>query len=234
MSAMANKKAGRQERRATDVRQAQIIDAAMRIIASKGSRKFTAKLLGTEVGVTGGAIFRHFKNMDEIVEAVIGRIEEILFEDFPPKAADPIERLGIFFQNRVRAIVDNPHVSRLLLSDHLAQAGGRAQAKQLGEFKRRSHDFVLKCLREAKESGMLLGGVEPEEGTILVLGGIFSLAHYRTRFFDKKEVERVSARIWNILESLLRGRDMATALLSGTRRFVRLPTITQSHERKLK
>ena len=219
MSAMANKKVGRQERRTTDVRQVQIVDAAMRIIASKGSRKFTAKLVGTEVGVTAGAIFRHFKTMDEIVEAIIKRIEGILFEDFPPGVTDPIERLGIFFQNRVRAIVDNPPVSRLLLSDHLAQAGDRDQAKRLGEFKRRSNDFVLECLREAQEAGMLLGGVEPEEGTILVLGGIFALAHYRTRTLDKKKVERVSARIWNILESLLRGRDKATALLPGTRRL---------------
>jgi len=216
---MAKSKADLQERRPTDVRQAQIVDAAMRIIASRGSRKFTAKLLGTEVGVTGGAIFRHFRTMDEIVEAVVGRIEEILFKDFPPEAADPIERLGIFFQNRVRAVVDNPHVSRLLLSDHLAQAGGKTQAKRLGEFKRRSRDFVLECLSEAQESGMLFGGVGPEEGTILVLGAIFALAHYRTGIPDKKEVERVSARIWNIIESLLRGQDTAATLLPGTRRL---------------
>jgi AcrR family transcriptional regulator len=213
MPAMANQKAARQERRTTDVRKAQIVDAAMHIIASKGSRKFTAKLLGARVGVTGGAIFRHFKTMDEIVEAVIGRFEEILFEDFPPKAADPIERLGIFFQSRVRAIVDNPHVSRLLLSDHLAQAGGRTQAKRLAEFKRRSHHFVMECLHEAQKSGMIRGSAGPEEGTILVLGSIFALAHSSTRAFDPKEVERLAPRVWSIIESTLRGRGNSAGIL---------------------
>lgn len=40
----------KQERKSTDIRQAQIIDAALNIIASKGSRKFTAELLGARVG----------------------------------------------------------------------------------------------------------------------------------------------------------------------------------------
>lgn len=179
----------------------------MRIIASKGTRKFTAELLAAKVGVTGGAIFRHFKTMDDIVEAVVGRIEEILFEGFPPEAADPIERVGIFFQKRVRVIVSNPHISRMLHSDQLAQLGGRTQARRIERFKQRSHDFILGCLRDAKTSGVLQAGVNPEEGTILVLGSIFALAHSRTRVFDTKELERLSPKVWSVIESTLRGRS---------------------------
>lgn len=233
-AAMANEKARRQERRTTDVRQVQIVDAAMRIIASKGARKFTAKLLGAKVGVTGGAIFRHFKSMDAIVEAIVGRIEEILFEDFPPDAADPIERLGIFFKRRVRAIVANPYVSQMLLSDHLAQAGGRTQAKRLEEFKRRSRDFVFECLREAQESGALLGGAGPEEGTILVLGSIFALAHSRTRVPDRRQVEQLSRRVWAVIESTLRAKHNATVRVRGLRCFVQPTARDLARERRPK
>jgi AcrR family transcriptional regulator len=216
---MLKSRARRLERRTTDVRQAQIVDAALHLIASKGVRRFTAKLVGDKVGLTGGAIFRHFNTMDEIVEAVVGRVEEILFQDFPPEASDPIERLGIFFQSRVRVIVDNPDLSRLLLSDHLAQAGGGAQAKRLEEFKRRSQSFVLECLREAQRSGMLLRGIEPEEGTILVLGAILALAHSRIRVLDKTEIEQVSPRVWNIIQFALRGGPgKSPVLFPGTRR----------------
>ena len=183
----------------------------MRIIASQGTRRFTAELLAAKVGVTGGAIFRHFKTMDDIIEAVVGRIEEILFEGFPPEASDPIERVGIFFQRRVRVIVTNPHISRMLLSDQLAQLGGRTQAKRIEGFKQRSHDFIFGCLREANKSGLLKGGVSPEEGTILVQGCIFALAHSRTRVLDTKEVERLSPRVWSIIESTLRGRPNVEA-----------------------
>ena len=178
----------------------------MHILAFKGARKFTASLLGSEIGVTGGAIFRHFKTMEGIVDAVVARIEDILFEDFPPQAADPIERLGVFSRRRIQVIVENPHVSRLLLSDHLAQAAGRTQAKRLAEFKQRSRNFVLGCLREARESGILPGGLGPEEGAVLVLGSIFALAHSGTGIPDKHNVERISQNVWSILESAFRGR----------------------------
>ncbi len=218
MPAMKSPKVRKQERKATDIRQGQIVDAAMRIIASKGPRKFTAELLGARVGVTPGAIFRHFKSMDDIVEAIVGRMEEILFEGFPAKAADPIERLGVFFKHRVRTIVSHPHVSRILLSDHLAQAGKRAQAKRLEEFKRRSHDFVFECLRAAGELGLLRGEAGSEEGTVLVMGSIFALAHSITRASDPREIEQLAGRVWNVIESALRGRPSAGAPVRGVGR----------------
>ena len=205
-----------QKRRPTQVRQAQIVEAAMRIIALKGTRKFTAELLGAEVGVTAGAVFRHFKTMDAIVEAVVERMEAILFEGFPPKAADPVERVGIFFQRRAQAIVDSPHLSRLLLSDHLAQAGGPARAARLAEFKRRSRSFVLACLREAQKSGRLRGTCGPEEGTVLILGSILALAHAGTSIADRGPVEQLSRRVWAVIESTLRGKRSRSRPPAGT------------------
>ena len=224
----------KQERKATGIRQVQIVDAAMRIIASKGPRKFTAELLGAKVGVTAGAIFRHFKSMDAIVEAIVGRMEEILFEGFPPKAADPIERLGCFFQHRVRTIISHPQVSRILLSDHLAQAGSRTQARRLEEFKRRSRDFVLECLRTAGESGLLRGEAGPEEGTVLVMGSIFSLAHSTTRVSDPSEVEQLAGRVWNVIESTLRGRRNTEVTAGGVGRSPRQTSLGTNLERSTK
>jgi hypothetical protein len=106
-----------------------------------------------------------------------------------------------------------------LLSDHLTQAGGRAQAKRIEEFKRRSRDFVIECVRKAREWEMLLGGAGPEEGTNLVLGSIFALAHSRTRVSDKREVERLSRKVWGVIESTLRGHRNAAVHVPGSCRF---------------
>ncbi len=223
-----------QERKTTDIRKAQIVDAAMRIIASKGPRKFTAELLAAKVGLTAGAIFRHFKSMDAIVEAIVGRMEEILFEGFPPKAADPIERLGVFFQHRVSTIVLHPHLSRILLSDHLAQAGSRTQARRLGEFKSRSRDFVFECLRAAGKSGLLRGETGPEEAEVLVMGSIFALAHSTTRVSDPREVEQLASRVWNVIESALRGRDNTEAIVRGAGHSSRPSSLGTNPERNTK
>ncbi|MFH1845031.1 MAG: TetR/AcrR family transcriptional regulator [bacterium] len=185
-------------------RQTQIVDAALRIIASKGSRRFTAQLLAKDVGLTAGALYRHFAGMEEIVDAVVDRVEEILFDGFPPQAANPIERLRLFFYRRARTILDHPHISRLLLSDHLAQAGGVAQSKRLGEFKRRSQVFVSECLAEAHEHGLLANATSPEAGTVVVLGSILALSHAAARVANGAENERLFNEVWSGIERMLR------------------------------
>jgi AcrR family transcriptional regulator len=186
-------------------RQARIVDAALRIIATRGSRRFTADLLAREVGLTGGALYRHFGGMNEVVDAVVDRVGEVLFEGFPPGAGDPLERLKLFYYRRARAILMNPHISRLLLSDHLAQAGGAAQSRRLDEFKRRSRDFVMECLRNGKDAGMLAGGMSPEAGAVVVLGSILAMSHAAPRVSDGTDGERLFDEVWSGIERMLRG-----------------------------
>jgi len=185
-------------------RQAQIVEMAMRVIATKGARRFTAQLLATEVGLTAGAIYRHFESMEAIVDAVVERMGTILFEGFPPEAPDPIERLGLFFHRRTRTILANQHVSRMLLSDHLSQAAGPAQAERLEEFKRRSQTFVVGCLREAEQNGTLSGEISPEAGAVIVLGSILSLSHAAPRITRGARIERLSDEVWAAIERVLR------------------------------
>ncbi|MFH1017065.1 MAG: TetR/AcrR family transcriptional regulator [Pseudomonadota bacterium] len=194
-----------QERKPTELRQTEIVDAAMRILAFQGARRFTAQLIGEQVGVTAGAIFRHFKTMDAIGDAIIDRLEAILFQGFPPKEGDAIERLGVFFRQRVQTIVANPHISSILLTDHLAQTAGQARANRLKMFKQRSRNFVLACLREARRTGTLRGNAGTQEGAILVLGAIFALAHARMRTQDGAAIERLARSVWSVIESTLRG-----------------------------
>lgn len=199
-------------------RQAQIVDVAMRIIATEGARRFTVQLLASEVGVTGGAIYRHFASMEAIVDAVVDRMGSILFERFPPKAPDPIERLRLFFHDRSQAICDNAHVSRLLLSDNLAQACGSRYAEHLRSFKRRSQRFILACLQEAADAGALSRGLSPEVGAIVVLGAIHSLSHLSTRLTTERKTEALAKEVWSAIEHLLRNSDASRRRAEQPRR----------------
>jgi TetR/AcrR family transcriptional regulator len=185
-------------------RPAQIVDAAMGIIATQGSRRFTAQVLAAEIGVTPGALFRHFPSMEAIVDAVVERTGAILEADFPRGVSDPLERLEIFFRNRTRTIVAHPQLSHLLLSDHLAQAGGPAQERRLKEFKKRSAAFVVGCLREAREAGTLEPGTSPAAGAVLVLGSVLSLAHSSVQAGEAARVEKLSTEVWAAIQRALR------------------------------
>jgi AcrR family transcriptional regulator len=216
------------KKRETDVdqhplseRQREIVEAAMRLIAEKGGRRFTVQLLATELGVTGGAIYRHFESMEAVVDAVVDQMGAILFEGFPPRALDPLERLRLFFELRHRAIRANPHISRLLLSDHLEQASGPAHARRLEDFKRRSRRFVLDCLEEAAENGALADGLSPKTAAVIVIGSLHSLSHTGARAGADGHADVLAAEVWSALERLLRGASARDTLPMAERTMAR-------------
>ena len=85
-------------------RRREIADAALRVIAEHGLGRFTALAVAEAVGLTDAALFRHFASMDAIVLGAIDRVEEHLFEGFPPEGADPLE-LGAIAQE-IQGIAD--------------------------------------------------------------------------------------------------------------------------------
>ena len=177
----------------------------MRILTAEGSRQFTAERLGAEVGISGGTIFRHFASMDEILDAIVDRIEEIIFEDFPPQADDPLEALRQFFIARLDVIASQPEISRLLLTNTLIQnTDAEYRRERLKKLKRRSLRFVRGRLREASKRGLLADDVNPEEGTILVLGCIYSMGHMGKRIGTASAASELAHRTWRIVEKALR------------------------------
>ena len=189
------------QRKSGDLRRREIADAALKIIADQGLGRFTALAIARETGLSDGALFRHFATKEDIVLAAIDRVEEILFEGFPPAGADPIDRLGRFFAQRIGVIRQNPGVARLMGSDQLAQAAPPEGVARVAEFRKRSQAFVRGCLDEAHRRGMLAAGVGPEEATVLVLGAILALAHAPPAL---RSPAPLPERVWASLERLLR------------------------------
>lgn len=195
-----------QSRKPTQVRRQEIVEAGMRILASDGARQFTAARLGAAVGITGGTIFRHFESMDEILDAIVDRIEEILFGNFPLQADDPLESLRRFFEARVQVISSHPEISKLLLTSTLIpSANAEYRQERLQEFKRRSRRLVINHLTDASRSGLLAGDIHPDEGAILVLGCIHAIGHMGIRTGAAPGASELAPRIWRLIEKTLTG-----------------------------
>lgn len=202
------------QRRPTADRQREIADAALALIARDGLGKFTSATLALEVGLTNGALFRHFAGMDQIVTAAIDRAEEVLFEHFPPAHEDPLERLGAFVCDRIDAMRKHPGVLRIVYSNELAQAAGEAGAARVREFKRRSLAFIRGCLQEASERGMLIDGVAPKDLTVVVTGCIMAMAlapEVRTGSGARAQ------EVWATIKLLMQKHATGTSIVRGRR-----------------
>jgi AcrR family transcriptional regulator len=196
------------QRKPTAVRRTEIVDSAMRLVAELGGRGFTTKLLASRVGLTEGAIFRHFPSMEAIADAMVDRMEALLFESLPRPgdAGDPLARLEFFFRRRVLVLAENPHVSRLLLSDHVGLLAGESQGERVVAMKRRSQAFVRECLREAAARGELERGVTPAAGEVLVLGAILAIGHSTAaRARSRAAGAALADEVWALVSRALRG-----------------------------
>lgn len=193
---------GRGARRPAEDRRRQIADAALRVIAAQGLRGFTALAIAREVKLTDGALFRHFASKEAIVDAAIDRVEQLLFEGFPPQAQDPVDRLGEFFRRRMAVLGENPGISPLLVSEELAKAASAEGVKRVAALRRRSTTFVRSCIDEARRRDLLAPGLGAEEASVVVLGSILALAHSP---LAAEPVSTLAPRVWSALETLLRG-----------------------------
>jgi AcrR family transcriptional regulator len=165
-----------QKRRPTHERRRQIADAALSILGDAGVHHLTAANLASRVGIADGTIFRHFENKAAIVAAAIERIAELLFDDFPPKDPDPLDRLGRFFVGRVRLVRRRPGILRVALSDRLAEAAGESGAAMVQALQARSMAFVRDCIVEAQEKGLVDSEVSPQVLTFMVTGALRGVA----------------------------------------------------------
>jgi len=161
----------RQARLPTAERQRQIAAAALRIVSTQGVHRLTAAALATEVGISDGAIFRHFRNMGEIVDAAIDAFEALLMGSFPPPTDDPLERLGTFIVNRLELVRERPELLRLAFNDRLVEAAGESGAARVRELVQRSVAFVRTCLHEAQSEGT----VSPTVSTTLLVWSVLGV-----------------------------------------------------------
>ena len=193
-------------RQPAPVRRQAIADAALEVIADRGVAGFTAATVAERVGTTDAALFHHFRSKADIVLAAISRVEELIFADFPPVAADPLVRLALFFRQRVAVMQRHPGIARLLTSDHLAQLAAPEGAEKARQLRARSRGFVIGCLEEAAAEGRLADGVGPIDAAVLVLGSLMALTQVAGFPLEFPASPEVTERVWADIERLFRSR----------------------------
>lgn len=168
-------------RRTSELRQVELTDAALRIIANQGITALTTRTLAAEVGLSSGAIFRHFASLDALLEAVVTRVEAVLESTYPPPSLPPLERLSQFIEARSTTIGDQLGILRLVLSDQFVLALPKGGSARLAACVQRSRQFIVECLREGQADNVVRGDVAAEALAPIVMGTMQVLALNRSR-----------------------------------------------------
>lgn len=126
------------QRQSTEIRQEQIKKAVLDILSTRGLHALSTRNLASEVGLSEGALFRHFKAKRDIFLSIMQDVENDLMKSLKNIAAgreSAEDRLFNFLCTHVRYLVKNKGITILLFSEaaHLNDT----------ELKQRMHSILM-------------------------------------------------------------------------------------------
>ena len=164
-----------QTRKPTSERREQIVQAVLHIIGEKGIAALSTGTLAEEVGVTTGALFRHFATREAILqEAVLYAVARI-DETFPDSSLPPVQRLQQLARNRVELLGRNPGLAWLLRSEQAYLSLPENSTALLRDVVKRSRRYLLEAIREGAGRSEIRDDIEPEVLLVPILGTIHAL-----------------------------------------------------------
>ena len=192
-----------EEKLDTQIRREQIVEAALALVASQGLRRLSMAAIAHRVGLVPSGIYRHFKNKDEILDAVLDRIEQRLMANVKASReehADAVDCLRDVLMRHVRFLREGQVISvpRMIFSDDVH--GDNPQRKRrvlgiLGKYR----DEVAAIVRLGQSQGRIRPELEPETVAMMLFGVIVPagiLWHLSEGGFD---VTHHAQRAWKLL-----------------------------------
>ena len=104
------------------IRQVEIIEVSGKILMEKGIMGLTTKNLAKEMNFSESALYRHFKNKEDILCLMIRYLSENItkrFETIIQSNLKPEDKFLDLFKSQLRYFKTNPHFIVIVLSDGL-------------------------------------------------------------------------------------------------------------------
>jgi AcrR family transcriptional regulator len=120
-----------QKRQNTLLRRKQIINTLRKLIIQYGSENITVRRIAKEIGISEGAIYRHFKSKKEILAFLVDYIEDTLIGDIEKcnQSSPTIELLENILRNHLSSIEQRKGVSFLVIAEIMSLGDKRLNQK---------------------------------------------------------------------------------------------------------
>jgi TetR/AcrR family transcriptional regulator len=161
----------------TEARQASLIDAALALAAERSPAEVTTADLAQVVGITQGAVFRHFENKEAIWLAAIDHAHQMLLDRLHTAAASqalPLAALRAVFLAHVAFVVEHPGVPRIIFQElqHAQDTPLKARVRLLMQDYR---ELLADLLQRARKAKQLAPDVDLEAAAVLFIGSVQGL-----------------------------------------------------------
>jgi AcrR family transcriptional regulator len=151
-----------QRRKDTLIRRKQIVSAARKLIVKYGSENVTVRRMAEEIGVTEGAIYRHFKSKKDILLLLIDDIEDTLIEGIKMSdqgELDSLEVLDKIINLHISSIEQRKGITFQVIAE-IISLGDKNLNKKVAEVINKYIDSIQDILAEGVKSGIIRSDID--------------------------------------------------------------------------
>ena len=171
----------RAQKTESELRQQQIVEAALELIGSEGINALTIAGIAARVGIVPSALYRHFKGKDEVLDAVLELLQFRLADSVSrvrEETKGALPRLQSLLMRHARMLSENRAIPHVVFSDGLYTGRPERKAKVggiiLGFLKK-----IEQILEEGQQEGAIRDDVVPATAAVMFLGMILPAAVLR-------------------------------------------------------
>jgi AcrR family transcriptional regulator len=161
-----------------DARREITVEAVLELAAEQNPTDITTAAIAKRMGLTQGAIFRHFPTKEALLESVMQWVSTRLTERLDQARAgapDPMSALEAMFTAHVDFIAEHPGVPRLLLGE--LQRAEDTPAKRIARSLLEGYGArIAELLERLRTRGALRDGLDTRDAVVAFIGAIQGLA----------------------------------------------------------
>ena len=194
------------KRLAADERREEIIRVTLSLASKKGVDDVTTQDMAQAMGVTQGAVFRHFQSKDAIWMAVMQWVRDHLMGVLGQAAAqgrDPLDALERMFFAHVEFISRHPAIPRVLMSEHLHRRSS-ALRQLVTEILLGYETKIDGLLSDAQAQGLARADLDTHAAATLYIGMIQGLVLQTSILRDRRTLAAEAARTFPIFLQAIR------------------------------
>ncbi len=194
------------EKLSTEVRQEQILAAALEIVSAKGMKGLNTGAVARRVGIVPSALYRHFRDKEQMLDGLLALIEERLLANVQAarrETACPLAALESLLKRHVRLIRENAGIPLVIFSEEVYGADSQRKTR-VYRILQRYLERVEALFAEAQRAGLIREELVPGDLSVMFLGLVQPAAilwHVSDGGFD---VTRQADRAWRVFVQAIR------------------------------
>jgi AcrR family transcriptional regulator len=160
-----------------DERRAVTVETVVELAAEQNPSEITTAAIANRMGLTQGALFRHFPTKDAIWRAVMDWVAERLMarvDRAASSAASPRGALEAIFMAHVAFIAEHPGVPRMMFGE-LQRPGDSATRRMVQALLERYRDRLRALIEQGQSGGEFDPQVDADQAALLFIGTIQGL-----------------------------------------------------------